>query len=121
MSREDLVFTKKAIVVVAVLSVLGAVAVGGASAAWGLSRMRDDITTTATQAATAAAVAAAQAAIAPVREQLARHEAVDDGREQRLRQDVDEVRGLIFRPAWDPGPALPADRRRSQPRATPAP
>jgi hypothetical protein len=110
-SREDLVFTRRAIVVVAVLSVLGTVALGGGTAMVAVYRMRDEITLAATQAATTAAVAAAQGAIYPVREKVIGHEREDDARVDDIKRRLGRLEDRLDRLPMD---ALPGDRRRSR-------
>jgi hypothetical protein len=68
MSREDLVFTKKAIVVVAVISVLVSNIMIGFLGAMRFSHFSEEIKKSATEAATQAAVAGSEAAIRPFRD-----------------------------------------------------
>jgi Tfp pilus assembly protein FimT len=91
MSREEYVFSKKAMVVVAVLSVLGSVAMGGLMIGFRMNSIEGEITSKATLAATAAAVSAVQTVVVPVRESGVKHEALDDQRVADLKARIERI------------------------------
>jgi hypothetical protein len=88
MSREDLVFTKRAMVVVAVLAVIGSQVITGVLAGWRAAQMQDELVSRATAAATAAAVAAVQNSVLPLREWQAHHDGLDDARQAAVEARV---------------------------------
>lgn len=98
MSREEMVFSKRAMMVVAVLSVLGAQLLGGFIAGLRTARAQDEVVQKATAAATAAAVAAVQTSVEPLKIEMARHEAMDDERQKatdhRQEETIDRVEVL---------------------------
>lgn len=73
MSREEVVFTKKAIVSVAVISVIASNVLIGAVAVLWLWRFSDALEQKTTAAATAAAVSAVETTIRPMRDDVIRH------------------------------------------------
>lgn len=113
MSREDLVFTRRALVVVAVLSTLGSVGLAGAVVAW-----RTAVAISSIEAKASAAVARVEATVQVVQLAQVGHEREDKavtaaiieriGRIEDWREAV-EPRLAGWRVRMD---ALPADRRR---------
>ena len=97
MSREEFVFSKQAMVVVAVLSVLGSIAVGGLMIGLRMNGLEEQITVKATTAATAAAVAAVQTVVVPVKEQVIKHDALDDQRVKDIQARVERLEARLDR------------------------
>lgn len=91
MSREEFVFSKKAIVVVSVISVIGSNIVVGFLAAmwlWNFSaRMQAEVTDSATRAATIAI----EASLRPALDKQIAHEASDEKTEGRLDARMDAM------------------------------
>jgi hypothetical protein len=87
MSREDLVFTKRAMVTVAVLAVLGSQLITGVLTGLRLATAKEEMTGKATAAATAAAVAAVQTSVAPLEKWQAHHDGLDDARQAAVEQE----------------------------------
>jgi cytoskeletal protein RodZ len=111
-SRDDLVFTRRALVVVAVLSTLGSVGLAGAIVAWRTSQAISSI-----EAKADAAVERVATTLKLVELAQVKHEAKDDSREEALAGRVSRVEDRQDRlegrlAGWGLGPALPSERRR---------
>ncbi len=91
MSREDLVFTRRSIVVVAVLSALGGPLLGGFVAAWRLRDREEALAARFEATATVAAVAAAEKAVGPVLLELREHKAADVAETKAISDRVGRV------------------------------
>lgn len=107
MGREDLVFTRRSLVVVAVLCVFGSTAAGAAVAAWKVRDREEEVIAKATTIATAAATAAAISAVQPYVIEMRAHTAADavdaDAIKERVRK-VERRVGLDGTPPAQNGP-----------------
>lgn len=96
MSRDDQIFTKRGIVLVAALSTLGGWAIQALVAGWRtrdeMAKLEDVIVQKATVAATAAAVAAVQATVEPVKVDLASHKGSDTEMHRAETQRIDDLK-----------------------------
>ena len=98
MSREDLVFTKKAIVAVSVISVIASNVLIGAMAILWLWGFADKIEAKTTEAATKAAVAAAEKSIQPLNTEFQVHKATSDRDIESLKSKQAALESRINRP-----------------------
>lgn len=92
MSREEFVFSKKAIVVVSVISVIGSNVVIGFMAALWLWRFSDQVKKETTDAAMVAAVSAVQTTIRPALDWQIAHQAGDNKMEGKINAEIEALK-----------------------------
>ncbi len=92
MSREEVVFTKRAIVAVSVISVIGSNIVMGFLAAMWIWRFSDQLKQETISVATEAAVAAVKETIRPMQDAAIKRDAQEEIRQKRTTDDIETLK-----------------------------